>query len=589
MKKFDEEFKKITNNKYPYLRFLKAEYSLEKKLLCIYFLIRYDMLADKKLANDKVNKAVFNDNDIKDVLSFCSKLLPNDIKITASFSKAYADVELVRSKVIECLSKNESFLSTYLTVDDIDIIVDDYYIKVTITSFANVISILSDPSLKSKLENVLLENFVENIDIEYVTRVPSATEKKQINQNIKKNIEKMFGNRVINVTFDNNGINQVELNSTDNLNDVDDTEMKPNNITLFLGSHQVDVNVGEPIYGSGYPFSRPTYISDSKEPQDNAVICGKVSRVNKFEYLNKNFGQVDGKKTKYKINTTDEKLVRYCFNLNDTTGTLPIICFPKVLNNEKLNKFLKDDAEVICSGKLKKSDNNFDILQMYVDKIWLAEIDFSTINTAAPIRTENSSYQKVVPEKYREIEQADISEFIDREKESSTFLKSKTFVVFDFETTGLDVKTVSIVQIGAVKISDGRIVETFSSYVNPMCHIPEESTNIHKITDDMVLSAPEFENILPDFFKFSRGAVLVGHNIISYDLPILYRYAKSYGYKFDNDVMDTLVLAQTKLRLPKNNLTAVCKYFDVSIENAHQAIDDALATAKCFLKLAELL
>jgi exonuclease, DNA polymerase III, epsilon subunit family len=226
---------------------------------------------------------------------------------------------------------------------------------------------------------------------------------------------------------------------------------------------------------------------------------------------------------------------------------------------------------------------------MTADKIWLAELDFSQINREKEKKTVSQKYQIVMPEKYIEVEQAAILDYLDKPKDVPELLKGKTYVAFDLETTGLDVNSVMIVQLGAAKISDGKVVETFQTLVNPVCHIPEDATAVHGITDDMVLSAPEFYEVLPDFYKFTRGATLVGQNIFGYDMPILNRFAKLYGYEFDNPIMDTLIMAKSKIRLPRYNLDMLCKHFDVSLSNAHKADCDALATAKCFIKLASIL
>lgn len=224
-----------------------------------------------------------------------------------------------------------------------------------------------------------------------------------------------------------------------------------------------------------------------------------------------------------------------------------------------------------------------------VDKMWLADVDYSTIKTELPQKSANKNYYLVRPEKYFEESQSSMDDLLGGEKEVAPYLKGKTFVVFDLETTGLDVQHCMVVQLGSYKIVDGKIVETFNTLINPCCHIPEATSAIHGIYDSDVVCAPEFKDVVPDFFKFTRGATLVGHNACGYDLPILSRLARESGYNFDNPVLDTLILAKQQYRLPSYNLGNLAKHFHINLENAHNADFDAIATAKLFIILAEKL
>ena len=85
------------------------------------------------------------------------------------------------------------------------------------------------------------------------------------------------------------------------------------------------------------------------------------------------------------------------------------------------------------------------------------------------------------------------------------------YVVFDLETTGLSVRKNTIIEIGAVKVSGGKIVDRFSTFVNPKEPIPFQIENLTGISDGMVMDAPEIEEILPEFLEFARDCVLVAH------------------------------------------------------------------------------
>ena len=125
-------------------------------------------------------------------------------------------------------------------------------------------------------------------------------------------------------------------------------------------------------------------------------------------------------------------------------------------------------------------------------------------------KTANDNYLLIEPKEYFYEEQAN---FFTIEKEPSSFLKNHEFVVFDLETTGTEVPNDEITEIGAVKIINGRIAETFTTLVKPNQSISELITKITGIDDELVKDAPKIEEVMPDFYKFCEGAVLVAYNI----------------------------------------------------------------------------
>ncbi len=164
-----------------------------------------------------------------------------------------------------------------------------------------------------------------------------------------------------------------------------------------------------------------------------------------------------------------------------------------------------------------------------------------------------------------------------------------TYVVFDLETTGLDTKTDKIIEIGAVKVKDGKIVDRFSSFVNPQQPISGKITKLTGIYDDMVRNAPVEGDILPDFIDFIGGSIMVAHNA-GFDTAFVRRFARQNGRVLDNTVIDTVELSKAVLLGLKNyKLDTVCEALEVSLENHHRAVDDAEATAECFLRLINML
>ena len=164
------------------------------------------------------------------------------------------------------------------------------------------------------------------------------------------------------------------------------------------------------------------------------------------------------------------------------------------------------------------------------------------------------------------------------------------FTVFDIETTGLSREKDKITEIGAVKIKDGKIIDKFSTFVNPEMPISEEITKLTGITNEMVKDAPTIKEILPEFMKFFSNGILVAHNA-SFDTGFIRKAAEVYGYgDIDNTVVDTLELARTLLKdLKKHKLDMVCERLGVSLNGHHRAVNDAQATAEVFIKFIDML
>lgn len=163
------------------------------------------------------------------------------------------------------------------------------------------------------------------------------------------------------------------------------------------------------------------------------------------------------------------------------------------------------------------------------------------------------------------------------------------FVVFDIETTGLSPVTEAITEIGAVKIKDGQIVDSFNKFVNPGKPIPQKIVELTGITDAMVKDAPPISTVLPEFYEFIGDASLVAHNA-GFDTSFIKNAAKENGMNFQFCYLDTLEIARSLVNGVKNyKLDTLTKHFNVKLENHHRACDDALATGQVFLKLLEIL
>lgn len=163
------------------------------------------------------------------------------------------------------------------------------------------------------------------------------------------------------------------------------------------------------------------------------------------------------------------------------------------------------------------------------------------------------------------------------------------FVVFDIETTGLYADKDRITEIGAVRIENGQVTDTFSTFVNPGIPIPDFITRLTGITDDMVADAPAVDQALDDFLSFVGKLPVVAHNA-SFDTGFIRYNARLCNKSFDNVIVDTLQLSRNMFpELGKYKLNLVAKHLGVKLENHHRAVNDAEATALIFMKCLNIL
>ncbi len=166
------------------------------------------------------------------------------------------------------------------------------------------------------------------------------------------------------------------------------------------------------------------------------------------------------------------------------------------------------------------------------------------------------------------------------------------FVAIDLETTGLG-RTEDIIEIGAIRVRDGKAVKRFGTLIRPRKPVPGLIEGITGISNEMLEDAPEIEEVLPDFLRFIGNDTLLGHNIVSFDSKFICREAEHIGLIIKNPLFDTLTYAR-KLKkqtdfLPKSlSLTCLCQLWGIERAKSHRAYDDALANIKVFYYLRAL-
>lgn len=338
--------------------------------------------------------------------------------------------------------------------------------------------------------------------------------------------------------------------------------VKVHRITRAQGSTRlVNIKVKIPIIGN--ISKKPQYLVDAlKREAESVTVCGTVI---KPETL-----------------TTKAGKPFFKFSITDTTGSLECVSFTRFEKRLKsLESYFIEGQNVAVEGKMSMNERSAR-MSLIVRNAVVCDIDFDSIDTSVKPQAIPEDYIKVRPKTYTELEQADM--FSDSKKLPDS-LRGR-FVVFDLETTGLNRSEDKIIEIGAVLVVDGILKETFQTFVNPGMHIPEAASKVNNIYDSDVQGAPNIETAMSDFYLFTRGATLVGHNAEDYDAIFVKRIGGELGFRFDNEIIDTLTLSRRVLpTLRRYKLDTLCEHYGINNENAHRALDDAVATAKVFIML----
>lgn len=170
--------------------------------------------------------------------------------------------------------------------------------------------------------------------------------------------------------------------------------------------------------------------------------------------------------------------------------------------------------------------------------------------------------------------------------DQSAHLGDLPLVIFDFETTGLDVKTSRIIEMGAVKFVGRQEVQRISTLVHPGVPLTPEITKITGITDDMLKDAPPAHETLEQFHDLLRGCVGVAHNA-EFDCQILGYESSRLGIQCSYTVLCTLKMARVLVDAPRRNLDALAEHFGLSFSSRHRSIGDILVTAELLWKMLD--
>jgi len=424
---------------------------------------------------------------------------------------------------------------------------------------------LDDERLEAKIKNFLKTNFVssfyalKNIESHFKDNTFNVSLSFSLNSEEQEKISNEILSYLNSYYFYNFKIETKSVEESFNSIQEHKNEIL-DNLSMPLKVNKMQVNKVESIIGeindfSCYPYE---YYSSSEE---NVLLCGNLINIEPIEFTKK-----DGNKG-----------LRY---------SLTIKCLDKIFRaslfetkkNSEICKTIQKGIDIIALGDLDNFNNELTLKVKSLAKCEILKYD----KPKYEINKEFTNYRYVSPIKYEEVSQINFFE----QKIEKDYLLNNEFVVFDFETTGLEYMVDKVTEIGAVKIKDGKIVETFSSLIDPEASIPTDITLKTGITNTMVKGKPTFNLVVPDFYKFCKNAILVGHNV-EFDYGFLDYLGRKSNYIFSNKREDTISIAK-KFIFPKNyKLKTVAEYLNVSLVKAHRALNDALATAKVFIKLVE--
>ena len=471
-----------------------------------------------------------SEKDRQELTRLIEKFINSDTKVSVKFHKAFFDEDICISFVKKYIMKNYPNIYGGFYSKDVIVDIQEDIVSLTILMpevFYNFLVMKNfEQELHKSLKNEFFNSFSIKLKIKEGVSLDDGLTK------WKKKIDRMIDSSV----------------------KEEDKKYKVSNLKTFIGT---DIN------------NCVTPIKFLKEEMEGTVVAGKLQDLQKRTFMRKN------KKT-----NEDEERVYFNFFLVDETGSVKCVYFPGKTNIEKF-EILKDGQELALYGDVDGYNGSVSVKVKNISTCNLTKIE----NEENIIeKTSNDEYLYVKPEKYINVEQKGLFDF---EKQPCQFILENEFVVFDLETTGLRATESEIIEVGAVKVKNGLIHETFSSLVKPKNSIPEDATKVNGITNEMVEKAPTIEQVLPDFFKFVDGAYLVAYNI-DFDYSFINVFGARMGYKFKNKQIDAMAVAKACLHNIKNyTLKSVVKALDIPLENAHRAVNDTIATTKAFIKLGD--
>lgn len=499
---------------------------------------KYNYLSLLEIIYDKHNRQCYvvflypssqddiDDNVKNDILSTLSELKLN-AEIILKFKKSYLEPSFIQKDVKTYLDDNHISVGCQVSLEDI---------KVDI-----------------KQDEIL-------IDLKIVNSVEKYVKESQIVKKIENDISKKY--------FTNSKVNY-------EIKEVDDFQhlVKENFFNAIYDKVEVFTpryKVASPVKFIGDEISPcPECIKNIDKEKQLVILAGVVKELQKKEWTKKT---IKG----------DEIRHLYSFTLQDFTGEIQTTYFSSRTNEKKMDTIV-EGSSLLLMGNVRVGFRNKLVYYPKHISFCTQKPEYQFIEERK-VEKQVTTYQYVEPEPFFQHKQDNI---FDVQPNFSEYVMNNDFVVFDVETTGLDNSTCEIIEIGAVKVKQGKVCEKFSVLIKPHTNIPDYITNINGITDEMVEDCRYGEDIIADFHLFCRDCILAGYNV-NFDYGFIQSLAKKVGLSFNNELFDVLEQARKSLHLKSYKLINVVKELGLELTNAHRAYWDAFATAEVFLKLSEI-
>ncbi|MBO8161795.1 MAG: PolC-type DNA polymerase III [Thermosipho sp. (in: Bacteria)] len=420
-------------------------------------------------------------------------------------------------------------------------------------------------------DNILVKTFSEfaaskiEKKIKYVEKITNKTVKIEIIDEIPETPQMVF--KVNNE--DNNNLKKLE-NKNKKYYFPSNLNLSARNTLLRGKVFKVELSeYGTPVL--------TVYITDRKESFLGKIFDKALEYADKIE---------EGKWYYFKGSVATDKNGEFYFSIKDVFED------PQPL--ERYDDSEEKRVELHAHSKMSDLDAIIDIKE-YVKKAkewgWkaVAITDHGNVQ-AIPYLYEAAVSNGIKPifgsEMYFLSEEGDIVKNIFDDKN----IEDVTYTVFDLETTGTNAKFDEIIEIGAVKYKDGKVIDTYQTFVKPTKSINTFTQNLTGITDDMVKDARPIDKVLPEFFEFIKDTVLVAHNA-DFDFGFIREITrKLYGKEFNFTYIDTLRLSKAVLKhkIKSYGLSKLVEYFGVGPFEHHRAYEDAAVTAEVFDKLINI-
>ena len=495
-------------------------------------------IAYNKTTNSLVVKVVYKSNfNFDDVCknNICNLInsylnIPN-LKIEIKCKKSLIDSEAIKELINYYLNKNYASIFATMQKEDCLVLSTDEPVKISLSFLKIFKEFLSNKKFELELKSFLERNYFQTFEV--------------------KLFDKDNSNELEEILDEHTKVFEDSINS--DLIDATPVTIKLEEVTPFIGQNVEEMALA----------------SCSLNATDKGVtIAGELCFITKKSFVSK------------RKNSQGEEKEYFSFVLNDGYGKTNCVYFPAKDMKEKFEE-LQEKMHIAVLGDAEEFNGrmNFKVKSIATCKVPPKPEE------VIEEKKENKDYKFIKPEPYINMTQANLFDVI--KENDNKFLMDNDCVVFDIETTGLDAATCEIIEIGAVKVINGKIAETFSCLIKPNQEIPDQITALTGITNEMVANCYTIKDVLQDFYKFTRNSVLVAYNI-AFDYKFIYLAGIAQGYNFDNKQIDAMVLAKTKLKGLKNyKLKTVVDKLNVPLENAHRAVNDATATAEAFIKLVD--